>query len=299
MSKYTEVSGGGANTNIVATGGINDKGIVGSYERIFFSESAFSFPSIPAAKIQSNWDSAAVAGDLVYLGKCRFEDQSEEAQFFTDAPLDINEETSPATKVIRAILQVNACVHAELLKMSGKSGRIFIQTTNSFLIGRYEDDGDVVGRPATIKVTQRTVPTNDQPVEYTQIDITFTDNDGDELNPMEAKIDWLFSEVEQVFPLTGVISNESSNGSELTFDLEIDRAGSNDGLTGVGVGDLAVTDEDGNALSIVSITPASAPNNNIYTVVVTTALTSAIVGFNGRRTISGVTYYLGNLSVTV
>ena len=108
MSKYTEVSGSGANTNIVATGGINAKGIVGAYERVFFAESDQKFSSIAAAKIQDNWDATAILGNLVYLGKCKFEDNSEEAQFFTDPALDINEETTAATKVVRSILQVNA-----------------------------------------------------------------------------------------------------------------------------------------------------------------------------------------------
>lgn len=297
MSKYTEVSGAGANTNIVATGGINNRGIVGAYERVFFAEESQKFPSIVASKIQDNWDSEAIAGLLTYLGKCKFEDNSEEAQFFTDAALDINEETTSATKVVRCILQVNACVHAELLKMDGKSGRVFFQTTNGFLIGRYEDDGDVVGRLATISVGQRSVPTTDQPVEYTTIDVTFTDNAGDELNPLEVKLDWLFSEVEQVYPLSATVGNESTDGSTLTFELDIDKAGSNSPLTGVLVADLSATDQDGNILVIAS--SAEAGNTGVYTVSVTTPETDILVSFNGRRTISGSTYYLSALSVSV
>lgn len=295
MSKYTEVSGSGANTNVVATGGINDKGIVGAYKRVFFGESGQKFPSIAATKIQDNWDTAAVGGDLTYLGQCKFEDNSEEAQFFTDAALDINEETTAATKVVRSILQVNACVHAELKKMDGKSGRVYFQTTNSFVIGRYEDDGEVVGRACTISVSQRTVPTTEQPVEYTIIDITFTDNDGDESNPMEAKIDWLFSEVEQVYPLTATVGNESSNGSALTFELDIDKAGSNSPLTGAVLADFAATDEDGTPLTIASVTESG--TSGIYTVVITTALTTAYIKFSGRREIGGSTYYLDTLIV--
>lgn len=296
MSKYTEVSGAAANTAVVATGGINSKGIVGAYKRVFFAEDDQKFASIASAKVQDNWDTDAVAGDLVYLGQCKFEDNSEEAQFFTDAALDINEETTPATKVVRSILQVNACVHAELKKMDGKSGRAYFQTTNSYLIGRLEDDGEVVGRPCTISVTQRTVPTTEQPVEYTQIDITFTDNDGDELNPMEAKIDWLFSEVEQVYPLTGVVSNESSNGSTLSFDLDIDKAGSNEALTGAAEANFKVLDEDGNELTIDSVTESP---SGTYAIDVTTALTTAYISFDGRQTISNSTYFLDTLIVTV
>jgi len=295
MSKYTEVSGSGANTNIVATGGINDKGIVGAYKRVFFAETDQKFPSIAATKIQENWDDDAIAGQLVYLGQCKFEDNSQEAQFFTDQALDINEETIAATKVVRSILQVNACVHAELKKMDGKSGRIYFQTTNGFVIGRYKDDGEVVGRSATISVSQRSVPTTEQPVEYTTIDISFTDNDGDESNPMEAKIDWLFSEVEQVYPLTATVANESSNGVTLTFQLDIDKAGSNAPLSGAVAADFQVTDEDGTPLVIASV--AEAGTTGVYTIGVTTALTTAYVRFNNRRTIAGSTYYLDTLIV--
>lgn len=295
MSKYSEVSGAAANQNVVATGGINNKGIVGAYKRVFFAEDDQLFASIAAAKVQANWNADAITGDLVYLGQCKFEDNSAEAQFFTDAALDINEETTPATKVIRCILQVNACVHAELKKMDGKSGRIYFQTTNSYIIGRLKDNGEVVGRSATISVSQRTVPTTEQPVEYTQIDVTFTDNDGDELNPMEAKIDWLFSEVDQVYPLTGIVSNESSNGTTLSFDLDIDKSGSNEALTGATASDFIVTDEDGNSLTIADVTETSGS----YAFQVTTALTTAYVKFNGRRTIGGSTYFLDTLIVTV
>jgi len=294
MSKYTEVSGSGANTNVVATGGINSKGLVGAYKRVFFAEDAQKFASIAASKLQDNWDTDAIAGDLTYLGQCKFEDNSEEAQFFTDAALDINEETTAATKVVRSILQVNACVHAELKKMDGKTGRIYFQTTNSFLIGRYEDDGEVVGRQATISVSQRTVPTTEQPVEYTVIDITFTDNEGDEFNPMEAKIDWLFSEVEQVYPLTATVANETS-GASLVFELDIDKAGSNSPLSGAVAADFAATDEDGTPITVTSVVEAG--TSGVYTVTLDTTETKAIISFASRRTIAGSTYYLDSLTV--
>jgi hypothetical protein len=289
MSKYTEVSGSGANTNIVATGGINALGLVGAYERVMFAESAHKFESIAASKIQDNYDADAISGMLTFLGKCKFEDNSEEAQFFTDPALTINIETTAATKVIRSILQVNACVHAELKKMNGKTGRVFFQTTNGFVVGRYEDDGDVVGRECTVAVSQRSVPTTDTPVEYTIIDITLTDNDGDELNPFEAKIDWLFSEVEQVYPITGTVDNVTSDGSTVDFDLALTKAGSNAALPGATLADFSATDEDGNPLSIASAVEGG--STGVYAVSVTTTGAVAYIKFNGRRTIGGSTYY--------
>lgn len=297
MAKYTEVSGAATNTNVVATGGINSKGIVGAYKRVFFAEDDQKFSSRAACKIQDNWDAGAVDGSLVYLGQCKFEDNSEEAQYYTDAALDINEETTAATKVLRSILQVNACVHAELRKMDGKSGRIYLQTTNGYLIARYEDDGEVVGRPATISVSQRSVPTTDTPVEYTIIDITFTDNDGDENNPLEAKIDWLFSEVEQVYPVTGVISDESTSGTKLTFDVTLTKTGSNVPLSGAVVADFAAEDEDGTTIGIDSVTEDGTTGK--YTVVLDTAETTAYFSFSERREIGGSTYYLDTLIVSI
>jgi len=297
MSKYTEASGGGANAKVVATGGINDKGLVGAYKRVFFAEGDQEFASIAAAKLQNNWDTAAISGDLVYLGQCKFEDNSEEAQFYTDAALNINEETTAATKVIRTTQQVNACVHAELKKMDGKIGRVYIQTTTSFLLGRYEDDGSVVGREARISVRQRTLPTTEQPVEYTIIDITFTDNEGDELNPMEAKIDWLFSEVDQVYPLTSTIVSATSDGSAITAQVKVTKAGVNNALTGAVAADFAAENSEGSALAIASVTEGTGANVGTYTIEVTTTEDIAYVKFSSRRTISGSTYYLGSTEV--
>ncbi len=295
MGKYIDQLVNAANQNVVATGGINSQGLDGAFEEVFFAIDGQEFDSVLATKSQANWDAAAVAGSIIYLGKCRFEDQSEEAQNFTDQPLNIDEETVAATKVIRAITQVNAAVHAEIKKMDGKSGRVFFRTTNGICVARIDDDGDVKGLPCSISVTRRTLPTTDTPVEYTQSDIKFTDPDGDELNPARINIDFLFSEVEQVFPLSGFVSNVSSNGSQIDFDLDLDKTGSTDPLETVPQGNFEVVDEDQNVLPIASFSETS----GVYSFGVTTALTTVYVRFTGRNQVGQTYYYLDSVIVKV
>lgn len=297
MSGYIETLGTGTTTGVIATGGINNKELLGPYKRIFYAVDGFEFPSVLAAKDKDNWDAAVAAGNLIYLGQCKFEDNSEEAQLFEDAALDISEETTAATKKIRAIQNVNSCVHAEIKKLSGRSGRIYIQTAKGFGIGRFAEDGAVPGRAASFAVSNRTVPTTDTPVEYTQVDITFTDNEGDEKNPCVFKTEFLFSEVDQVYPLTATVGNESSNGSTLTAEVTLRKTGTSNPLTGALVADFKAVDEDGNVLTIASVSEAG--TTGVYTVNITTALTTAYLSFDGIRDIAnaGTLYYMNQVTV--
>lgn len=297
MSGYIETLGEGTSLGVVATGGINQRELLGAYKRVFFAAAGFEFPSVNAAKDKANWDAAVAAGNLVYLGQCKFEDQSAEAQFFEDQPLDIREQTAAATKVLRAIQNVNACVHAEIKKLDGRSGRIFIQTAKGYNVGRLADDGAVIGREANFTVANRSVSTTETPVEYTITDMNFTDNEGDEKNPCVYKSDFLFSEVDQVYPLTATVSNESSNGSALSAVISLRRTGTNDPLNDVVVADFKAVDDDGNELVIASAVEDG--DTGDYTVTVTTALTSIYVGFDGIRDVdsAGTLYHMNNVSI--
>ncbi|MEM7485038.1 MAG: hypothetical protein AAF348_07500 [Bacteroidota bacterium] len=296
MSGYIETGSNAVLNSVIAIGGINEKGLIGAYKRVFYVPSNFDFDSILAAKDKTNWDLAVKDSGAIYLGQCKFEDNSEEAQFFTDAALDINEETTPATKVVRAIQQVNACVHAEIKKLDGRTGAVLLETTKGFKVGRFEDDGSVKGRPATFSVTNRTLPTTETPVEYTQVDITFTDNDGDESNPCEFKSDFLFSEVDQVYPLTATVDNESSNGTTLTAEIKLTRAGGTTPLTGAVIGDFKAVNDDNETLTIASVSEAG--TTGVYTVNITTNLTVAYVSFDGIRDIAnaGTLYYMNQVT---
>lgn len=297
MSGYIETLGDGVSSGVIATGGINDKELLGAYKRVFYAANSFEFASVLAAKDKDNWDAAVAAGNLIYLGQCKFEDNSAEAQFFEDQALDINEETTAATKVLRAIQNVNSCVHAELKKLDGRSGKIYIQTAKGFVVGRFADDGAALGRGASFSVSNRSLPTTETPVEYTIVDITFTDNDGDENNPCVFKIDWLFSEVDQVYPLTATVGNESSNGTTLTGEVTLKKTGTSSPLTGAVAADFKAVDEDGNALTIASVTEDG--TTGVYTVNITTALTTAYVSFDGIRDIAsaGTLYYMNQVTL--
>jgi len=298
MSKYTEACGDSAvNTTIVATGGIDKKGITGAYSELFWAADSFEFASAAALKDQANWDAGVAAGNLIYLGKGKFSDQSAEAQFFEDQALDIREETVAATKVIRSESVICACSHAEVKKMSGKTGRLFIRTKNGYVIGRSMDDGAIRGRALSqIFVGNRSVPTTETPVEYTAVDFTFSDNEGDEKNPAEVKVDFLFSEVDQVYSAVGVVSGESSNGTTLTATLGIKKDCGDEHLGGVVVGNLEAYDEDGNTLTIASLTE----NASDYTINITTALTLAYVRFSGITDVAsaGVLYYMDQVRIS-
>lgn len=296
---YTEAcASAAANTNIVATGGIDTKGITGYYKRVFWVAAGSSFASVTAMKDKANWDALVAAGNAIYLGQIKTEDQSAEATFFEDNALGIREKQTEATKVVRAVMAICACSHAELKKMEGKEGTIFFETSKNFGIGRLQEDGSIKGRAvSSIVVGQRSVPTTEQPVEYTTIDFTFSDNDGDEKNPAEVKLGFLFSEVDQVFPVDGVVSSVSSNGTTLSFTLKLTKDCSTDVLGGVVVGDLKAVDEDGNVLTVATATESPA---GTYAVGITTALTLAYVSFNGIRDVAsgGVLYYMDTVTVS-
>ncbi len=299
MGKYTEAcAGASANTNILATGGIDKKGITGAYKHVFWAADSFEFASVVAAKDIANFNAAVQAGNLIYLGMGQFEDQSSEAQFFENQALNIREEQVAASKVLRMISAVCACSHAELKKLEGKEGRLFIQTSKNFLIGRLTDDGKVIGRAlSSIIVNNRTVPTNDTPVEYTQIDFTFADNDGDELNPAEVLLDFIFSEVDQVYPGDGVSSGTSTNGATLSTTITITEDCSTDPLIDAVLADFKAEDEDGNALTIASVTENPADSGQ-YDIDITTALTKAYVSFDGIRSINSELKYVGPVLVS-
>lgn len=298
MSKYTEACGQDAATlGIIAPGDVTKKGIIGHYQEAFWSADGFSFGSILAAKDQANWDAAVLAGNLVYLGKGKYSDQSAEAQFFEDNALDIREETSPATKVVRSEGVYCSCTHAEIKKMDGRGGRIFFRSSNGFLVARMNDDGSIVGRPLTsMAVANRTVPTNEQPVEYTPIDFTMSDNKGDEKNPAELKLDFLFSEVDSVFSAIAVVTNESTNGVTLSAKLAITKDCGEEFLAGIVQGDLEAFDEDGNTLVIATWTE----NASDYDIEITTALTLVYVRFTGIKDVAGagVLYYLDQVRIS-
>lgn len=295
MGKYIESIGGASDVNnIVATGGIDKKGLTGAYRGLIWTTSAFSMASNTVAKLKETYDTGVASGNVIPLGKGKFSDQSTDATFFEDAPLNIRIKQTEKIVSLQFDIAVNACTRAELEKMEGKTGRVFLVTDKSFILGRKNDDGTVQGKALSSIDVDDIQPTDDAPVKYTTVTMTFADAKTDVKNPFEAVIDWDVDDIDQVFAVGAEVGSESTNGSTLTAEITLIDALGNTAITGAVLGDFKAEDEDGNTLTIASVTAAS----NVYTVNITTALTNAYVSFNGIRSVGGVLYYLSPTTVT-
>lgn len=295
MSGYTEACGDVAsNDAIVATGGINKKASPGYWESLFYAKDDFTFSGVSSFKDKDDWDAAVLAGNLIYLGKGKFEDTSTEATFFEDAALDFKELQTPKIKSFKFSLIVCACTSAQLEKMEGKQGRLFVQTSKGFGLGRLMEDGKVQGKAVSSITVDDTLPTNNTPVSYTTLDIAFSDAKGDRQNPWEAKLDFLFSEVDQVYSLTSSVSAVSSNGSALSATVVLYKECSDVKLAGMLLANMKAEDENGNAITIASFTDTSGS----YAAEFTTALTKVYLYTDGIKTVGGNNYYLPKTTIS-
>lgn len=295
MSKYVETVAATSNTSTVATGGIDKQGLSGAYRGLIWTSDEFFFPSNTTAKDISQHNAGVAEGNVIPLGNGKFTDNSTDATFFEDAPLNIRIKQTEKITAFQFDIAVNACTEAELQKMEGKSGRVFLVTTQSFLKGRKNDDGTVQGMPLSSIDVDRIEPTDDSPVAYATVTMTFADRKGDIKNPFEAPIDWDVEELDLVFSVAPTIVSESSNGATFTAVVELTDGLANTKLTGAVLADFKAEDLHGNALTVASVSAASAPNENRYTVAVTTAETSIYLSTDGIRSISSVLYALDQL----
>lgn len=296
MSKYSGIVAEAANDSIVATGGLDKQGLTGAYRGLVWTKEGFSFPSITAAKDIDTWNTAIAAGNIIPIGDGEFTDQSTDATFYERAALNIRIKQTNKIKALQFEYAVNACTRAELEKMEGKSGRVFTISENSILEGVYNDDGTVQGKPLSSIDVDDVEPTEDAPVKTTTVTMTFSDPKGDIRNPFQSSIDFGVQDLDQVFSVAPTVANEASNGSALSADITLVDALGNTALTGAVLADFSAEDEDGNALTIASVTETG--STGVYAISITTALTKAYVSFNGIRSIGGVLTYLGPTLVT-
>lgn len=294
MSKFVEQVTEGLNDSIVASGGIDKKGLHGAYRGLIWTKESFSFPGNVTAKDIDQHNSAVQAGSLVPLGKGKFTDNSTDATFFEDAPLGIRIKQTDKIFALQFAIAVNACTEAEIQKMEGKTGRVFLVTDKSILIGRKNDDGTVQGMELSSIDIDRQEPTDDTPVAYALITMTFKNRVSDLKNPFQGLIDWDVDDIDQVFAVAPTVSNESSNGSVLSVDIALVDALANTEITGAAQADFKAEDVDGNALSIASVSVSG----NVVTVNITTALTTAYVSFDGIRSINSILYYLSKTLIS-
>lgn len=296
MSKYSGIVAEAANDSIVATGGLDKQGLTGAYRGLVWTKEGFSFPSITAAKDIDTWNTAIAAGNIIPIGDGEFTDQSTDATFYERAALNIRIKQTNKIKALQFEYAVNACTRAELEKMEGKSGRVFTISENSILEGVYNDDGTVQGKPLSSIDVDDVEPTEDAPVKTTTVTMTFSDPKGDIRNPFQSSIDFGVQDLDQVFSVAPTVANEASNGSALSADITLVDALGNTALTGAVLADFYAEDEDGNELTIASVTETG--STGVYAISITTALTKAYVSFDGIRSIGGVLTYLGPTLVT-
>lgn len=299
MGKYVQGVSEATNDAIVAMGGLDKPGLTGAYRGLAWTKASHSFAGNTAAVDEAQWNTAIAAGDVIQIGNGEFTDNSTDATFFERAALNIRIKQTPKTKVLTFEYAVNACTRAELQNMEGKAGRVFLITEKSILIGRKNDDGTVQGMPLSSIDIDDVEPTTDSPVKFVQVTMTFDDPEGDTKNPFQAQVDWDVEDLDQVFSVASVVANESSNGTTLTAEFTLTDGLANTDLDGAVSADFKAEDEDGNALTIASVTPGANPNEHVYTIDITTALTRAYVSFDGIRSISSVLYYLQPTLISV
>lgn len=296
---YTEACGSeSAALAKVATGGINTKATgLGFFKELFYAKEDFSFSSITAMKDQSNWDAGVAAGNLIYLGSGKFEDQSVEQTFFEDTDLSIKIKQTERIEAFRFILAICACSISELTKMEGTTGRLFIRTSNGYVIGRMQEDGSIKGKPFDDFTISTTIPVNATPVRYTNLDFTMSDYKGDLRNALEAKTTFSFADVDQVFALDGVVDTVASNGTNLTFNLTLTQGCSDTVASGLVKANLKVTDVNGNDISTFTVTESG--STGVYAIDVTTALTTVYIESNSIVSVSDVLFVLDQVKAEV
>ena len=279
--------------SFVANGGIEKVPNSGYLNALVWVSDDFSGTPTELKDIET-FNTGVPTNDVIFLGNGKFEDTSVEATFFEDAELSIRVEQTPKIKSVRFTLATCACTSAQLEKMESKSGRLFMQTSTSALWGRYED-GVGKGFPVSSISVDSTLPVSGTPVEYTTLDITFSDHKGDRRNPLRLSLDFLFSEIDQVFAADGTAANTSTSGTVLTSEITINKDCGPEKLTGLLIGDFKAVDINGNVLSIASVTESA----GVYTIGITTTLTKAFVSTNGIIANTSLLYYMNPVTVEI
>lgn len=294
MGAFVETCGTtAAGDSFVANGGIEKVPNTGYLNALLWVSDTFE-GTVLELKDKETFDTAVATNNVIFLGNGKFEDTSVEATFFEDTELSIRVEQTPKIKSVLFTLATCACTSAQLEKMENKTGRLFMQTSTGAVWGRY-DNGKGKGMSISSISVDSTLPVSATPVEYTTLAITFSDYKGDRRNPLRINVDFLFSEIDQVFAADGVAGNTTSSGTVLTSAITVNKDCTSERLTGLTASNLKAVDVDGNVLSIASISESS----GVYTVNITTALTTAFVSTDGIITNSSILYYMDPVTVKV
>lgn len=295
MGKYVESCGTtSTDSSVVANGGITSVQNIGYFKSLLWTSSSVAKTATELKDI-ATLNALVLAGDAIFLGDGKFEDTSTEAAFFEDAELGIKIEQTAKIKSFKFTLSVCGCTSAELEKMENKQGRLFIQTSTGLIIGR-ESSGNGIGWAVSSIAVDSSIPVSDTPVEYTTLDVTFSDHKGDRKNPFRIAVDYLLSEVDQVYSADGTSSAVSTSGSALDATLTVKKDCTTDALSGLVVADLKAVDVNGNVLVIATLVESG--STGVYAISITTALTVAYVTTDGIQAVSGVNYYMDSVTIT-
>lgn len=295
MGKYVESCGTtSTDSSVVANGGITSVQNIGYFKSLLWTSSSVAKTATELKDI-ATLNALVLSGDAIFLGDGKFEDTSTEAAFFEDAELGIKIEQTAKIKSFKFTLSVCGCTSAELEKMENKQGRLFIQTSTGLIIGR-ESSGNGIGWAVSSIAVDSSIPVSDTPVEYTTLDVTFSDHKGDRKNPFRIAVDYLLSEVDQVYSADGTSSAVSTSGSALDATLTVKKDCTTDALSGLVVADLKAVDVNGNVLVIATLVESG--STGVYAISITTALTVAYVTTDGIQAVSGVNYYMDSVTIT-
>lgn len=298
MAKYVEACGSTdtQNTSVVATGGLDKAVAIGAITSLFFAVTEQKFNNILSVKDKDDWDAAVKANQLIYLGDGKTEDSSTEASFAEDAALRLKAVSAPAVKSFNYIIGVCGCNTAELMKLKGRKGRLFMQTDKNILLGVYTETKEVVGFEASIEDITISIPTADAPWELTTLAITLNSYNSEVTSPARPVLEFKFRDVDQVYGAEGDVSGVSSNGTVLTATLKVTKDCTPEPLSGLLVADLKAVDGNGANLVIDSVTESGTTGS--YTVTITTTETTAYLSTNGIIEKGSVLWFMETVTVS-
>lgn len=261
----------------------------GAEQEIFWSPSDFSFDDKNDATSLTKWNEEVANGNLYYIGVIEeFDSNDTEPTYYESANGNLRLKTANAKRVRQYRLVECACTHAALTSFDAQNGRLFLRTSKGYLKARIESDGKVRGLKTTqFDVGLKTAATSDTPA-FTPIDVTYETPFDDDMDVFEDKIDFEFSQVDQIFNAEFSISNVASNGTNLTFDLTATKDCSNVALSGLLASHMKFTDGNGAVLNTVSMPETG--STGVYSVDITTDETTAFVEVDGVQTVSSINY---------
>ncbi len=298
MAKYVESCSttDAQNSSVVVTGGLDKAVAIGSITSLFYGESTQKFTSITAAKDKANWDADVKAKKLIYLGDGKVEDTSTEAAFAEDAKLRLKAVSTPAIKSFNYILGICACNTAELEKMKGRTGTLYMITDKKILMATLTDAKEVQGFEASIDNIVTSLPTEDAPWELTTLSITLSSYASEISNPARPVLEFEFKDVDQIYGAEGTASSVSTSGTALSATLTVKKDCTTEVLSGLLLADFKAVDEDGNVLTIASATETG--TTGVYAIEITTALTLAYLTTSDVIEKSGVLWYMESVTIT-